>query len=523
MPPIASGGPLAHSLGSLALIAGVSFGVAALLTPVVAWFAVAWGWLDQPDGRRKLHRAPVPAVGGIAVFTAFAVAAATLEMLARQRGSLRDSFVVVWGPLVVAGFIAMAAGLADDTRGLRPAAKLALQSLAALYLFYSGFRVETITNPLGGRVELGVLALPVTVLWLVGMSNAFNLIDGLDGLAAGLALVSTVGLLGTAVFTGRWDTALVAGALAGALAGFLPYNFNPARVFLGDSGSLPVGLIIAGIAVRSSIKASAAIAVAVPLLALALPILDVGLAVIRRFVRRRPVFQGDHDHIHHRLVDMGLTPRRAVVTLYAVASLFTALALATAMGPQQVGWAAGAIVLVVVYVGVRALGYWEVTELQRSFLTRLMSGLRPSGDAALRGLEHELDRASRFEDAWGHTCEVAWQLGFTELELVPRDDFAAACPRLRGVAPEAARLAAATLTGVPGGLQAGAVELAPVAVATWRIEVAACGAVAADVHACRPLAATDFDPARFAAILQQLVAGHVERLVARARELEGAA
>jgi UDP-GlcNAc:undecaprenyl-phosphate GlcNAc-1-phosphate transferase len=188
----------------------------------------------------------------------------------------------------------------------------------------------------------------VTLFWLVGMSNAFNLIDGLDGLAAGLALVSTFGLLVAAGIQGRWETALVAAALAGALAGFLPYNFDPARVFLGDCGALPVGFVLAAVAVQSSIKASATIAVAVPLLALALPILDVGLAVVRRVVRRRPVFAGDRRHIHHRLVDLGLTPRRAVVTLYGVAVVFAVLALAMATGPRMVVWASGALVVLVV-------------------------------------------------------------------------------------------------------------------------------------------------------------------------------
>ena len=272
----------------------------------------------------------------------------------------------------------------------RPSPKLAVQTGAALFLYVQGFQIQAVSSPLGGSIELGVLALPVTVLWLVGMSNAFNLIDGLDGLAAGLALVSTLGLLAAAVLNDRWETVAIAAALAGALLGFLPYNFIPARVFLGDCGSLTVGFTLAAIAMQSSIKTSAAIAVAVPLLALALPILDVGLAVMRRFVRRRPVFGADHNHIHHRLIGLGLTPRRAVVTLYGVATLFTALALAAAVGPKQVGWAAVLIVLLLIVLGVRALGYWEVTEFQRSFVTRLAAGVRPAGDAALRGLEEDL-------------------------------------------------------------------------------------------------------------------------------------
>jgi hypothetical protein len=281
----------------------------------------------------------------------------------------------------------------------------------------------------------------------------------------------------------------VAAALAGALLGFLPYNFNPARVFLGDCGALPVGFILAAIAVQSSIKTSAAIAVAVPLLALALPILDVGLSVVRRVVRRRPVFAADRDHIHHRLVEMGLTPRRAVVTLYGVAVLFTALALAVAAGPRQVTWAAAAVVVLLVWAGVRALGYWEVTEFQRSFLTRLTAGLRASGDAALQGLELDLARTDDPEWAWSRLCETAWALGFRELRVVPRPDVE---PGL------SARAATAPHHAASGDRRNRLGE------AAWAFAVETGGRVVADVVARRVLDRTDFDPGRFVAAVQRV-------------------
>ncbi len=482
---------------SLFFVAGVSFVVAAVLTPLVARLAVAWGWMDRPDGHRKLHRAPVPAVGGLAVFTGFAVAAALLQFLERYLGTDLTAFHALWEPLVVAALGISAVGLFDDARGVRPVAKLAVQAAAAVYLFLAGFQITGISNPLGGSIDLGAAALPITVLWLVGMSNAFNLIDGLDGLAAGLALVSTLGLLAAAAAGERWETVLVAGALAGALAGFLPYNFNPARVFLGDCGALPVGFILAGIAVKSSIKASAAVAVAVPLLALALPILDVGLAVVRRFVRRRPVFQGDRDHIHHRLVDLGLTPRRAVITLYGVGVLFAALALAVVMGPRQVVWAAAALVLLVVWSGVRALGYWEVTEFQRSFLSRLAAGLRTSGDAALRGAEHDIARMASLAEGWERLCATAWELGVTEMHLTPKPAWQDGCPELHSFAP---RVLGPAAFEDPG----------PVSMATWSIDVDWGGEMVAEVTARRPLGRLDFDPGRLATIVLDLVRRHLE-------------
>jgi hypothetical protein len=255
---------------------------------------------------------------------------------------------------------------------------------------------------------------------------------------------------------------------------------------------LRVGFILAAIAVKSSIKASAAIAVAVPLLALALPILDVGLAVVRRVVRRRPVFEGDRDHIHHRLVDLGLTPRRAVITLYGVAVLFTSLGLAIVMGPRNVVWAVVALALLVVWAGVRALGYWEVTEFQRSFMSRLMSGLRASGDAALRGAEDEIARTDSIEGGWERLCQTAWELGLTELHLTPKEKWAGACPELRAFCPPVFE------------------DRGPVAVATWSIEVEVGGKVVAEVTARRPLDRMGFDPRRFAEIVRGLVRRQLE-------------
>jgi UDP-GlcNAc:undecaprenyl-phosphate GlcNAc-1-phosphate transferase len=489
---------LPEPVQSLVLVVSVAFVAAAGLTPLVGRLAVAWGWMDHPDGGRKRHLSPVPAVGGVAVFAALLLAGAVLQLSERRFLTDLTAFRGLWAPIAIAASAVCAIGLLDDLRGVRPLSKLAVQTAAALFLFVNGFEIKGITNPFGGAIDLGPLSLPVTVLWLVGMSNAFNLIDGLDGLAAGLALVSTLGLLVAAAVSGRWETALVAGALAGALAGFLPYNFNPARVFLGDSGALPVGFVLAAIAVKSSIKASAAIAVAVPLLALALPILDVGLAVVRRVVRRRPVFEGDRDHIHHRLVDMGLTPRRAVVTLYGVATFFTVMALALAMGPRHVVWAVAAVVLLAVWAGVRALGYWEVTEFQKSFVSRLVAGLRASGDAALRGAEHDVARLASLHDAWDRLCETAWELGLTELHLTPVHGWEREIPELHRFGPAAAG---------PGAFA----EAPPVAVATWSIDVEADGEVVAEVIARRPLARMDFDPERLVRLVRGLVLRHLAR------------
>jgi UDP-GlcNAc:undecaprenyl-phosphate GlcNAc-1-phosphate transferase len=392
-------------------------------------------------------------------------------------------------PLLLAVAMVTGVGLLDDVRGVSPSVKLAVQTVASLLLYACGFRIEVVSNPLGGSIDVGALSIPLTVLWLVGMSNAFNLVDGLDGLAAGLGFVSTLGLLVAAAANGHSETTVVAAALAGALLGFLPYNFSPARIFLGDCGALTVGFVLAAVAVRGSMKTSAAIAVAVPLLALALPILDVALAVVRRFVRRRPVFRADKDHIHHRLVALGLTPRRAVMTLYGVAAVFTALAMAVAMGPRQVAWTAALLALLVLVWVIRVLGYWEVTEFQRSFLSRLASGVRLSGDGALRGLEEDLKRTDHLDRAWTRLCEASWSLGFEELHVLPRRGTAAACPKWHAFAPRPSEPEGRAFWDK----------------VTWSFYVQVGGEPVAKVVARRRLGRTDFDPHRFTTVVERLV------------------
>ena len=323
------------------------------LTPAVRGVARRLRWLDHPDGDRKLHPVAVPRAGGVAVYFAFVLAVAACGAFG---GAPAESHL----PLVAAAGAVLLVGLLDDVRGATATAKLTVQTAAAAFLYWQGYRIDTLTNPFGDAFSLGALSFPITVLWLVGMSNAFNLIDGLDGLASGVALFATVSLCVAGVVNGREDAVILIAALAGALLGFLPYNFTPATIFLGDGGSLFIGFALAGLALGSSIKASAALAVATPLLALALPIVDVQLAIVRRLARGQPIFRGDRDHIHHRLLAMGFTPRRSVMILYAVAAVYSALSLLTAFGKGQVLNLLIMLALLIAWAGVRRLGYAEL-------------------------------------------------------------------------------------------------------------------------------------------------------------------
>jgi UDP-GlcNAc:undecaprenyl-phosphate GlcNAc-1-phosphate transferase len=346
------------SVATTFVAVALAFGGAALvslaLTPALRDAALRRGWLDRPDGRRKLHAAAVPPVGGMAVLPALAAGFALALLLPGVDWVAADRGAAVIHLLAATAAVA-AVGLLDDVFSVRPAVKLLVQAAAGLYLYGHGYDVSVINNPLGQPFVLGALSVPFTVLWVVGLSNAFNLIDGLDGLAAGVGFFTTCVVFSFAVVNDRWEIAVFSAALAGALLGFLRYNFSPASVFLGDSGSLSLGFLLAALSLRGSSKSPAAVAVIAPLLALGFPIVDTALAMLRRFMAGRSIMEADADHIHHRLLRMGLRPRQAVILLYAVTALFGAMALLAMTGhANSVGFAVFAFAAVT-WIGIRRL------------------------------------------------------------------------------------------------------------------------------------------------------------------------
>jgi UDP-GlcNAc:undecaprenyl-phosphate GlcNAc-1-phosphate transferase len=403
------------TLLSLAISAAAAF----VLTPLARNFARERGWVDRPDGHRKLHLTPVPRLGGVAVFAAFALACVVLLVLDNRGLLAAEMSGTAYMHLLVGCAFVAAVGLVDDIGSVRPAVKITVQGIAGLYLYVNGYQVTVLSNPFSGHpVELGLLSAPLTVVWFIAMSNAFNLIDGLDGLAAGVGLFSTTTLFIACAINERGEMAIIAAALGGALLGFLRYNFNPASVFLGDSGALFVGFALAAIAVRGSMKSSAAVAVAAPLLALAVPILDATIAVFRRLVRGDAVFQADGDHIHHRLIGMGLTPRRVVIILYAVAAGFGLLSLLTMTSRSQV---VGLVVVassIVTWIGVQQLGYAEFAEIQRALRHGLGNERRSVGNNVyLTSLPGQFLAAEDRERLWAKVVELAGRLQFRRVEL----------------------------------------------------------------------------------------------------------
>jgi UDP-GlcNAc:undecaprenyl-phosphate GlcNAc-1-phosphate transferase len=314
---------------------------ALVLTPMVRALAHRVGALDHPGGRRA-HQRSMPRLGGVAIAIAWA---GTLILTARYgndtlRASLRTTPLV---PILSGGLLIFMVGLVDDLRPVPASIKLLAEVLAALAVVGSGMTIEHITV-FGTTLYLGWLSASVTVLWILGITNAFNLVDGLDGLATGLAIIAGITCAAIVVIRDQFPTAIILMALLGGLVGFLPFNFNPASIFLGDCGSLLVGFVLAVTAITGWQKGATALAVGVPLLVFALPIVDITTTVVRRLrstnapgldaraaVER--VLRPDREHIHHRLVTRGLSPRAAVLVLYAIAVGLSCVALLTMERP----------------------------------------------------------------------------------------------------------------------------------------------------------------------------------------------
>lgn len=314
-----------------------SAGLALLLTPVIGRASTRLGLVDAPGGR-KVHTRSVPRLGGLSLVVSAALALALVAAL--RPGTIDTPNWLAMRPFVIAVGVIFLVGLIDDVRGLGALPKLVFEFAAAGVILSSGLLIERVTV-LGYTWPLGWLAFPITAGWLVGLTNAFNLIDGVDGLAAGIAVLAGGACGAILIVRGHAPEAMLLAVLVGAAIGFLFFNFAPASIFLGDSGSLVIGFMLAATAITGWQKGATALATAVPLLIFALPIADSALALVRRSVTRpsdgrslrstlRQIAQPDRDHIHHRMLALGWSVRRTVMVLYAITAVLSLLALATA-------------------------------------------------------------------------------------------------------------------------------------------------------------------------------------------------
>ncbi|WP_455377762.1 hypothetical protein [Petrachloros mirabilis] len=368
-------------MGALALLILTAFCLSWALTPLIRRAAFALGAVDMP-GERKIHSEPIPRIGGVAIVLSFAVTLAIASGIARLSSSGFAPAWASWWPLLAGGAIVFLGGLLDDIRPLPAWGKFLVQSAGALTAMWLGLRIDHASLFGSDPIDLGIFALPLTFLWIVGITNAFNLVDGLDGLAAGLGSIAAGTCAALFLLRGDPHDAVILIIILGALLGFLPHNFNPARIYLGDSGSLLIGYILAVSAILGTQKTATTLAVFVPLLVLGIPIIDTLFSMLRRFkgfagspnhrhqadlesctswlraVKR--MFEADQRHFHHKLLAMGFSHRGAVLTLYTFAAGLSSFALLSVIAEYR---NAGILLLTAVLatvIGISKLDYHEM-------------------------------------------------------------------------------------------------------------------------------------------------------------------
>ncbi len=292
----------------------VGFIVSFAATPIVKLFAQKVGAMDIPNEERRIHDHPIPRMGGLAIFLGFIISTLLFSDITLEvRGILLGCVVIV------------ATGAVDDLVSLNAWVKFSLQIVAAIVAVAHNVRIEIVINPAfwseAEHLILGSWSIPVTIIWIVAITNSVNLIDGLDGLAVGVSTISSVTMLIVSLLVSDVNIAIILAALVGACVGFMPYNLNPAKIFMGDTGALLLGYVLATISVLGLFKFYALVSFAVPLLALAIPLLDTILAFVRRLLKGQNPFHADRQHLHHKLIDLGLNQKQAVAILYTVSGI----------------------------------------------------------------------------------------------------------------------------------------------------------------------------------------------------------
>ncbi|WP_427337894.1 glycosyltransferase family 4 protein [Caloranaerobacter sp. DY30410] len=318
------------------------------LTPFAKWVANKIGAIDVPKDNRRVHKKPIPRLGGLAIY--LAVVFSMLIFLPIDRTVIS---------IIIGSTIIVITGIVDDTKSISPKLKLFAQIVAASVLVVGGIRIEFLTNPFDkgdGLLYLKVFSIPITIFWVVGITNTMNLIDGLDGLAAGVGAISALSLLFVASKFGYVPVMILCAILAGSALGFLPHNFNPAKIFMGDTGALFLGYMLSVIAILGVMKSVAAITIIIPILALGLPIFDTTFAIFRRIINGRPIMEADKGHLHHRLLDRGLSQKQTVLILYMISILLGILAfILTGMEPEK-GVIVSGLILTIILLGASSIG-----------------------------------------------------------------------------------------------------------------------------------------------------------------------
>lgn len=370
----------------LALI--LAFGISFALTPLVKILAKKVGAMDIPKDERRMHTVPIPRLGGLAIFIAF-----LLAVFVFSKNVLDDSATKA---MLLGSILIVILGIFDDIFSLKAPLKLLFQIAAAcIVVFYGGCVIRYISNPFSSvpdaYFDLGEWGKLITVIWIVAITNSVNFIDGLDGLACGVCCISSVNMLVIALLVSERNVSIIMAALAGACGGFIPYNINPAKIFMGDTGSTFLGFILASVSIQGLFKSYAVISFAVPFLLLGVPIFDLCFAVIRRLAHGKNPMQADRGHVHHRLIDMGFSQKQSVAIAYVLSGV---LGMAAVLLTSSSGAFKALIMLVAVFV----VGFIGISVISIEKRKDNASNSIPNDNSAAESSEHSPDDSAVSQD-----------------------------------------------------------------------------------------------------------------------------
>lgn len=333
-------------MDNLYLIAIVSALISFVSTPIIKKLAFKFNVVDIPKDNRRVHRTTMPKLGGLAIYIAFLI----MMFLKKNPIDYSEIGIIIGSLIIVVG------GVIDDKYAIKPWQKLMFQIAAASVLIFFKVTISVITNPISD-VNLYIkiasyISIPLTMFWVIGVTNAFNLIDGLDGLSAGLAFIACITMCIVAFLSGKGDIEVITLTviLGAAILGFLPYNFNPASIFMSDVGSQLIGFLLAAISLEGAIKSASAVVIAVPILAFGLPIYDTIFAIIRRKLNGKPIMQADKGHLHHRLLAMGLSQKQAVVIMYLISAVLGLMSVIVMQLANTKAYTVLAIVILIIVI-----------------------------------------------------------------------------------------------------------------------------------------------------------------------------
>lgn len=323
----------------------VSVLISLLLTPIVKRLAIKVGAVDIPKDDRRVHKKPMPLMGGLAIYISIIITSLIFLPIDKTLISI-----------ILGGTIIVISGIIDDVKDLSPRMKLLFQIVAAIVLILGDVKIDAITNPFtktSKLINLGVFSVPITIFWIVGITNTLNLIDGLDGLAAGVAMISSLSFLAVASKFHYIPVMIMSSIIAGGCLGFLPYNFNPAKIFMGDTGALFLGFMLAALSIEGVMKSVATIAVVVPIIILGIPIFDTTFAIFRRLLNGKSIAEADKGHLHHRLLAMGYSQKKTVLILYSISAVFgiCAMLIAKANSKRGVVWSVAIFIITILLAG----------------------------------------------------------------------------------------------------------------------------------------------------------------------------